>query len=218
MTRDRGGATGRRGNVAQGSGQRGHRGVSARGRGTIRAELKYSCTPYGCHNSDASSGLSKSEENYGEATALNVTKALTLQGAQTVFAILRGKKLIENRAWRIPTGWYAIHSGSQMINKERAERVLHAWPDAPLEHELPHSAIVGLIYIKEHRVPRDCKSGYIWARGPICHVISKAVEFTTPIPCRGSPGLWELDRYVQRRIKALSRDCCIAHFDLSVVR
>merc|ERR1712085_77946 len=29
-------------------------------------------------------------------------RAITLQGAQQVFAILRGAKLIENRAWRLP--------------------------------------------------------------------------------------------------------------------
>lgn len=32
-------------------------------------------------------------------------------GAQQVFAILRGIKLIENRKWAIPKGWYALHAG-----------------------------------------------------------------------------------------------------------
>eukprot|EP00435_Cladocopium_sp_Y103_P021165 s1178_g5.t1 len=64
---------------------------------------------------------------------LSARQALTLQGAQQVVAILRGKKLIENRAWRIPMGWYAIHAGAQTINEERAARIRSVWPDAPAE-------------------------------------------------------------------------------------
>merc|ERR1719161_2666000 len=123
---------------------------------------------------------------------MNVSKAITLQGAQQVYAILRGKKLIENRSWKIPLGWYAIHSGSQMISEDRAERTRQAWPDAPAESDLPHSAICGLIFISEHQTPQQCKASYIWARGPVCNIISKTVEFAQPIWCRGDRGLWDV--------------------------
>ncbi|CAK9062824.1 unnamed protein product [Durusdinium trenchii] len=119
-------------------------------------------------------------------------RALTLQGAQQVLAILRGKKLIENRAWRIPVGWYAIHAGAQQINEERAERIRAVWPTAPAEETLPHSAILGLFYVQSHTTPQACPS-YVWARGPICHVISKAVELLRPVHCRGGKGLWDLE-------------------------
>eukprot|EP00930_Biecheleria_cincta_P041202 TRINITY_DN28213_c0_g1_i1.p1 TRINITY_DN28213_c0_g1~~TRINITY_DN28213_c0_g1_i1.p1 ORF type:complete len:246 (-),score=26.26 TRINITY_DN28213_c0_g1_i1:98-835(-) len=83
-----------------------------------------------------------------------VTEALTLQGAQQVLAILRGHKLVENRSWQIPTGWYAIHAGSQMINEERAERIRQVWPDAPAEESLVHSAILGLFFVHSHTTPQ----------------------------------------------------------------
>merc|ERR1712136_215187 len=111
------------------------------------------------------------------AEGCEATKALTLQGAQQVLAILRGVKLVENRAWKIPCGWYAIHAGSQFINAERAERVRQVWPDAPQEESLPHSAILGLFHIVESRAPTECRSEYVWARGPICHLISTLSTF-----------------------------------------
>lgn len=143
------------------------------------------------------------------------TKAISLQGAQQVFAILRGVKLIENRSWRIPVGWYAIHAGAQMINEERAARTLEAWPDAPREKDLPHSAVVGLFYIKEHRSPHECKSGYIWARGPVCHIISKAVELDSPVWCAGDRGLWSLSSSLRTQIHERLGNASVRHFDLS---
>ena len=146
----------------------------------------------------------------------NTHKAFTLQGAQQVFAILRGIKLIENRTWAIPKGWYAIHAGAQMINEERAQRTLQAWPDAPPEEELPHRAIAGLIYVQEHRSPQQCKDGYIWARGPVCNVISRAIELARPVRCRGDRGLWQLGPLKDRIRKELARgDTRIRHFDLT---
>eukprot|EP00446_Apocalathium_sp_SHHI-4_P001684 CAMPEP_0177186902 /NCGR_PEP_ID=MMETSP0367-20130122/18905_1 /TAXON_ID=447022 ORGANISM="Scrippsiella hangoei-like, Strain SHHI-4" /NCGR_SAMPLE_ID=MMETSP0367 /ASSEMBLY_ACC=CAM_ASM_000362 /LENGTH=269 /DNA_ID=CAMNT_0018634249 /DNA_START=69 /DNA_END=876 /DNA_ORIENTATION=+ len=124
---------------------------------------------------------------------------------QQVFAIVRGKKLLENRGWRIPLGWHAIHAGSQLINDERAERTRQAWPDAPRESDLPHGAVIGLFHIKEHRRPNQCKDGYIWARGPVCHVISKAIELPRPVRCSGGSGLWTLPGDVREEIRAQMR-------------
>lgn len=132
---------------------------------------------------------------------LTARKALTLQGAQQVLAILRGRKLIENRAWRIPEGWYAIHSGSQHINEDRAARIRTVWPEAPPEDSLPHGAILGLFYVHSHTTPQGCVPGYVWARGPICHVISKAVELLRPVHCRGGKGLWDLEAWQIQQIQ-----------------
>jgi len=117
-----------------------------------------------------------------------------------VFAILRGVKLIENRRWEIPVGWHAIHTGSQHINDERGERTRQAWPDAPREEDLPHGSVVGLFYVQEHRAPDECRPGYIWARGPVCNVISRAIELPRPIRCRGDRGMWRLSRFVRKQI------------------
>lgn len=154
-----------------------------------------------------------------EDALTNAKKAITLQGAQQVFAILRGIKLIENRTWAIPRGWYALHAGAQMINEERAQRTRKAWPEAPPEEELPHGAIAGLIYIDQNCKPRDCRKGYIWARGPICNVISRAVELPKPVRCRGDRGLWELRSSLKVRIRSellRAGSCCeVKHFDLT---
>lgn len=145
-----------------------------------------------------------------------VDRALTLQGGQQVLAVLRGYKLIENRNWRIPVGWYAIHSGSQMITEERADRLRSVWPDAPCEEHLPHGAIMGLFYVCNHRTPEQCAPGYVWARGPICHIVSKAVEFAMPIKASGQKGLWQLDPWQISKIKEqLEGDVPIKNFDVS---
>jgi len=143
-----------------------------------------------------------------------VTKALTLQGGQQVLGVLRGYKLIENRAWKIPIGWYAIHSGSQTISEERAERIRLVWPDAPLEASLPHGAIMGLFYVHSQRTPEECRPGYVWARGPICHLVSKAIEFQKSIPCSGGKGLWPLQAWQLARIRAELQIAPVMHFDL----
>eukprot|EP00435_Cladocopium_sp_Y103_P058496 s347_g20.t1 len=161
------------------------------------------------------------EDDELEEAVDSAQKALTLQGAQQVFAILRGIKLIENRTWAIPKGWYALHAGAQMINDERAKRTLEAWPEAPPEEELPHRAIAGLIYIDQIRKPQECKRGYIWARGPICNVISRAVELPRPVRCPGDRGLWELGTLKDRIRSELSRagragkNVSVRHFDLT---
>lgn len=151
------------------------------------------------------------EEALGEAE-----KALTLQGAQQVYAILRGVKLIENRSWAIPKGWYALHAGAQMINAERAARTREAWPEAPAEEDLPHGAIAGLIYVEQTRRPRDCQG--IWARGPRCNVISKAIELPRAVRCRGDRGLWHLGRLKHRLRSALrGEEVTVRHFDVTQV-
>eukprot|EP00971_Amphidinium_carterae_P136062 2696046-Amphidinium_carterae.1 len=48
------------------------------------------------------------------------SEAITLQGAQQVMAILNGVKLIENRSWKIPCGWYALHAGYKVEKRRDA--------------------------------------------------------------------------------------------------
>eukprot|EP00933_Yihiella_yeosuensis_P053748 TRINITY_DN5203_c3_g1_i3.p1 TRINITY_DN5203_c3_g1~~TRINITY_DN5203_c3_g1_i3.p1 ORF type:complete len:594 (-),score=83.32 TRINITY_DN5203_c3_g1_i3:288-2069(-) len=148
----------------------------------------------------------------------SLSKAITLQGAQQVYAILRGYKLIENRSWPLPVGWYAIHAGFKMINPERAARTLHAWPDAPPEETLPHSAIAGLFYVQEHRKPWQCQEGYVFARGPVCSIISRAIELPRPIHTRGGSGLWDIQggirQEIHRQLAEAGSRVRVRHFDV----
>mmetsp|Transcript_19788 Transcript_19788/g.36120 ORF Transcript_19788/g.36120 Transcript_19788/m.36120 type:complete len:630 (+) Transcript_19788:56-1945(+) len=153
-----------------------------------------------------------------DPAVLQVQRALTLQGAQQVLSILRGYKLIENRGWKIPVGWYAIHAGGKHINEERAQRVRQVWPDAPKEKSLPHGAIYGLFYVQTHRTPQQCRPDYIWARGPTCHIISKTVEFPSPIKSRGDKGLWELTPTQLEQIREqLQGEVPIKSFDFGAI-
>ena len=150
-----------------------------------------------------------------DSAVWEVEKALTLQGAQQALAILSGYKLIENRSWKIPRGWYALHCGSQMISDDRAERVRQAWPSAPPEESLPHGVIMGLFYISMRVTPEECRPGYVWARGPLCHLVSKAVEFPQPIRCRGGKGLWDLEQWQLSKIRAQLKAASICEFNLA---
>ncbi|CAE8626897.1 unnamed protein product, partial [Polarella glacialis] len=143
----------------------------------------------------------------GAAEPSLVTHALTVQGPQQGLAMVTGRKQIENRGWRIPPGWYALHVGSQplaAIGVEWCERMRVAWPEAPPERSLPSSKIVGLIHVSEQRkpgasLPKDHPQA-IWAVGPICHVIDQAVELPRGIQHGGSKGLWEISEPARQRL------------------
>uniref|UniRef100_A0A7S0AGV7 Uncharacterized protein n=1 Tax=Pyrodinium bahamense TaxID=73915 RepID=A0A7S0AGV7_9DINO len=144
----------------------------------------------------------------GAAEPALVTHGLTVQGPQQGMAMVTGRKQIENRAWRIPCGWYALHVGSKplaAIGEEWCERMKTVWPEAPPERSLPSSCIVGLIHVSDQRpaakcLPQDHEQS-VWAVGPICHVISEAVKLPQPIHLSGSQGLWPISAATQERIK-----------------
>merc|ERR1712183_176513 len=82
----------------------------------------------------------------GASEPSQVTHCLTVQGPQQGLAMVTGRKQIENRSWKIPFGWYALHVGSQplkAIGSEWPERLRRSWPDAPPESALPSSKIIG---------------------------------------------------------------------------
>jgi len=145
----------------------------------------------------------------------SLTHAITLQGPQQTLAILRGQKLIENRAWSISPGWYGLHVGAQR-KSEWGQKAAAVCPDMPPEEKLTFSAIVGLFYISEQRRPEEC-AGDFWAVGPICHVVSKVVPFLRPIPHRGEKGLWPLREEVLQRISDHAARCTVVHHDLSPI-
>lgn len=133
--------------------------------------------------------------------AASVTSAFTVQGPQQALAMLLGLKLIENRAWRITPGWYALHVGAQR-NSEWGLRAAETYPELPSEDQLGHffSSVVGLLHIAEQRSTDQCGS-HCWAYGPVCHVVSHAVQLPVPLPQRGAQGLWPLPDALRRRIQ-----------------
>jgi hypothetical protein len=126
------------------------------------------------------------------AAAAKVTHGFTVQGPAQALAMLTGRKLIENRSWQIPPGWYALHCGSKR-ESEWGLRAGEICPDLPKEAELRHlfGSIIGLLHITEQRAVEEC-SGNAWAFGPVCHLVAGAVQFEVPIKYRGNQGLWQL--------------------------
>lgn len=152
-----------------------------------------------------------------EEALLGVSHAFTVQGPAQALAMLTGLKVVENRAWRIPPGWYALHVGGQR-DSEWGQRALEICPDLPAETELQDffGAIVGLLEITEQRSVAEC-NGYAWAFGPVCHVVAGAVQLDVPVRHRGYPGLWELTEAVRERLRAQARRSVLVHHDLRVL-
>mmetsp|Transcript_47252 Transcript_47252/g.136527 ORF Transcript_47252/g.136527 Transcript_47252/m.136527 type:complete len:298 (-) Transcript_47252:68-961(-) len=149
--------------------------------------------------------------------AAAVTQAFTVQGPQQALAMLQGMKLLENRAWRIPPGWYALHVGSQR-KSEWGERAAARHPELPSEEELEDhfGTIVGLLHIVEQRRVEEC-NGNQWAYGPVCHVVSHGLRFAAPIRQRGDKGLWPLSARLRGMIAAQLPDASLVQHDLSVL-
>ena len=93
-------------------------------------------------------------------------KGITMRGALISAAILHGVKCIENRPWKIPPGWYALHTGSGALEPQSEHRLRQLWPDAPEEKRLPHGVIVGAFHVCEHREASEC-GGSPWATGKV---------------------------------------------------
>ena len=61
---------------------------------------------------DYSSGVHKPANGHGAMSPAEVTHAFTLKSGRLSFAVLTGKKRVENRDFRIQPGWYALHTGA----------------------------------------------------------------------------------------------------------
>eukprot|EP00439_Symbiodinium_sp_Y106_P081140 s224_g20.t1 len=128
---------------------------------------------------DAAVAVARDVEAEGLRPPPSVQQALTVQGSQQGQAMITGRKQVENRSWRIPAGWYALHVGARplaALGDEWVRRLARSWPDAPAEKSLPSACIVGFIHISEHRRPEQCGGCQsLWAVGPICHIIDEAL-------------------------------------------
>eukprot|EP00746_Dinoflagellata_sp_MGD_P133283 gnl/MRDRNA2_/MRDRNA2_66975_c0_seq2.p1 gnl/MRDRNA2_/MRDRNA2_66975_c0~~gnl/MRDRNA2_/MRDRNA2_66975_c0_seq2.p1 ORF type:complete len:164 (-),score=20.16 gnl/MRDRNA2_/MRDRNA2_66975_c0_seq2:72-563(-) len=120
--------------------------------------------------------------------------------------MLIGRKLVENRSWRIPPGWYALHVGAQRDSNWH-HKAMSVDPSLPGEEQLADhfSSIVGLLRMTEGCSIEQC-NGHPWAFGPVCHVISHAIYFAKPIKSSGASGLWDLTRENKAKIEVQLRD------------
>jgi hypothetical protein len=126
-------------------------------------------------------------------------KALTIK-QPWVHAILHEGKDIENRTWkRSFRGWLAIHASEQPRRDARFPRGVHL-PDLKT---LDRSAICGVARVvdivtksrsKCFDRPDEGSVNYGW-------VLAEVTPLKTPIPCKGTLGLWEVPPKVFREIQ-----------------
>ncbi len=137
-------------------------------------------------------------------------RALTLW-PEWAWAIHALDKRVENRHWRIPRGWVAIHAGAYLGGRPSAPAVLEAmralglmswragWRldagahfvkegrevDVPLLAAWPRSAILGIAHF-DGAIER----GGWAAPGALANHLDEYLPLDTPLPCRGAQGLW----------------------------
>ena len=135
-------------------------------------------------------------------------KALTIK-QPWVHAILREGKDIENRTWqRSFRGWLALHASAQPRRDAKFPRGIRV-PDFGT---LDYSAICGVARVvdivpksrsKWFWRPDDDTTNYGW-------VLDDVTALKTPIPCKGTLGLWEVSpevlREIQRQLPKLKLD------------
>jgi len=135
-------------------------------------------------------------------------KALTIK-QPWVHAILREGKNIENRSWqRSFRGWLAIHAFAQ----PRRDAVFPRGIRVPDLDTLDYSAICGVARVvdivsksrsKWFWRPDDDSTNYGW-------VLTGVTALKTPIPCKGTLGLWDIFpkvfRELQRQLPKLKLD------------
>jgi hypothetical protein len=72
------------------------------------------------------------------STPAVVTHGITLKGARLSWAILKRRKVIENRSIKLSPGWYALHTGVGKMDALRSGELELLCPGIPEEATLPH--------------------------------------------------------------------------------
>jgi len=125
-------------------------------------------------------------------------KALSIR-QPWVHAILNSGKDVENRSWQSSfRGWIALHSCAKPSRDARFPRGILI-PDLDT---LDYSAICGVAKLADMATKSRSKwfgrtreyVNYGW-------VLANVIPLKTPIPCKGSLGLWNVPPVALRKIK-----------------
>ena len=125
-----------------------------------------------------------------------VERALRVQGPELAELMLNGGKVIENRD-QLGLGWWVLVVGMDRNWREAAwarpskrrkiKELLYTVPtDESLSGYYGHA--VGLIYLSGHRVKEQCNGYKLALEDTVCHIVSHAVKFTTPIKIKPPKG------------------------------
>ena len=143
----------------------------------------------------------------GPETPDAVKRAFTMKGAVCTWSILHGFKNVENRVFRLPLGWIAIHVGrtkdrgaAQYANLIHEDYPTQSVPKEKDLYDKWAGYIVGLVHVREHRTVAECNRSK-WANGKVCNIIDRVVRLKTPIKAKGALSTWELSTTMSRKIK-----------------
>ena len=141
--------------------------------------------------------------NTGAATIHATTHAFSLNGAHLAWAVLTGRKVVENRQFRMAPGWYALALTKQAFTGVADDAAYRGrfpfYPGFQAGAALKGN-IVGAVKIS-HSLPHAACSDDFFAssdykfKNVICEYLS-FVDWTKPgvgrIPARGNLGAWPM--------------------------
>ena len=112
------------------------------------------------------------------------------------WAILTGKKRVENRKFRIAPGWYAVcctkvcHTG--VADDKWYRETFQDYPGFQTFNSWK-GCIIGVAYVS-HNLPHEICKNDVFASGayPIKNIITKLINLDVCIQCRGNFGTWPL--------------------------
>ena len=129
----------------------------------------------------------------GAIHPFSVTHAFTLNNPVHVWALLHGKKIIENRHCKFQEGWYGVHLAltSDCSIEEELEMKEFGMPSVM---DFKKGTIHGLCKIELSVPYEQCKTNR-WANGDykICNIITEVLPFNQQdIKATGNLGVWPL--------------------------
>ena len=137
----------------------------------------------------------------GASDPTSITHGFSLNGGHLAWAMLTGKKCIENRNFRIGPGWYGIgctklaHTGVADDKLYRGKFGAAAAGDYPGFQSFSKwkGCLVGAAYVS-HSLPQSaCETDFFaCANYKVKNIITKVIKLKTPIHARGNFGTWPI--------------------------
>jgi hypothetical protein len=112
-----------------------------------------------------------------------IRRVLNMPGPPLVQGTGEAKKLVENRATRMPLGDYVLRCANSKDWKKDLKVLEQQINQLPYEEgSLDHlrGKAVYMVRLAEHRTPEQC-NGHPWAIGPVCHVITHVKWLKEPV-------------------------------------
>lgn len=140
------------------------------------------------------------------------------------WAIAEGHKPVENRPWVLPKGFvgerFAVHAG-KTYDKDWAEMIADSFGlEVPEKSVIPLGAVIAVAtfvgciddialegltrddLLRMGMSPTKFNAVHEWYSGPYGFLVDDVRKFSTPVPCRGFQGLWNLPPEIEKAVLA----------------